>query len=208
MPTNPGESAARSPTSRCILGVTLAFELGLGVLAVALALLFGLHPWLDLYWHGGLIPITLIATLPMTGMIALVMRSQRNWAEDLRRLVDEKLLPAFYGMHWWGTGLISVSAGIGEELLFRGVVQNGLGGIAGMFAALLATSLLFGLVHALTPAYFMLTTLAGLYLGGLYMATDNLLLPILVHFLYDWIALSWLISRSLPGYYRGACPRR
>ena len=198
MQPNPGESTVRSLASQRILGIVLAFELGLGAVAVALALIFSLRPWLDLQWDWSLVPITLIATLPMTGMIVLVTRSQRNWAENLRRLVDETLLPAFSGMGWWGTGLISLAAGIGEELLFRGVIQNGLGGIAGPVAALLATSLLFGLVHALTPAYFMLTTLAGLYLGGLYMATDNLLLPILVHFLYDWIALFWLLSRSLP----------
>jgi len=198
MPTNPGKSTARSLASQRILGIVLAFELGLGAVAVALALIFSLRPWLDLQWDWSLVPITLIATLPMTGMIVLVTRSQRNWAENLRRLVDETLLPACCGMRWWGTGLISLSAGIGEELLFRGVIQNGLTGLAGPTTGLIAAALLFGLAHALTPAYFVLTTLAGLYLGVLYLATGNLLIPILVHFLYDWIALSWLLSRSLP----------
>jgi len=198
MPANPGESTARSPKPHRILGVTLAFELGLGVFAVLLALLLNLRPWLDLHWSWGLVPITLVATLPMTGMILLVARSQQKWTRNLRRLIDETLLPAFSGMQWWGTGLISLAAGIGEELLFRGVVQHGIAGVAGPATALVAASLLFGLVHALTPAYFVLTTLAGVYLGGLYLATDNLLLPMLVHFLYDWIALSWLMSRSAP----------
>ena len=196
MQPNPRESTARSPASIRILGVALAFELGLGAFAVALALIFSLRPWLDLQWCRGLVPIGLIATLPMIGMVLLVAHSRQKWAKNLRRLVDETLFPAFSGIRWWGTGLISLAAGTGEELLFRGVVQNGLAVVAGPTAALLATALLFGLVHALTPAYFLLTALAGLYLGGLYLATDNLMLPILVHFLYDWIALSWLLARG------------
>ena len=195
MPTNPGKSAARSLKLHHILGMTLAFELGLGVVAIALALLFGLRPWLNLNWNPDLLMLTVAATVPMTGMIVVVAHGRWHWTGELRRLVDEALLLAFTGMRWWGTGLVSLAAGIGEELLFRGVVQDGLAGVAGPTTALIAASLLFGLAHALTPAYFLLTTLAGFYLGGLYLATDNLLLPILVHFLYDWIALSWLLSR-------------
>ena len=199
MTTNTAASKTRSPAPGRILGITLAFELGLGALAVGLALIFGLRPWLELDWHAFLLPLTMVATLPMTGMILVVAKSRRDWAGKLRRLVDETLIPAFAGMRWWSTGLISLAAGIGEELLFRGVLQNGLGGLGGLAGpapALVTTALVFGLVHALTPAYFVLTTFAGLYLGGLYLATGNLLLPVLVHFLYDWIALTWLLSRS------------
>lgn len=187
---------SQAHTPRRILGVALAFELGLGVLAIALALVFGMHPWLELEWNRNLLLVAAIATVPMTGMIVLVARVRWAWAGNLRRLIDETLAPAFAGMRWWATGLLSLAAGIGEELLFRGVAQHGLGGLAGPTTALVVTALLFGLAHALTPAYFVLTTVAGLYLGGLYLATGNLLLPILVHFLYDWIALSWLLSRS------------
>ena len=196
MPVDPGHSNTRRLTPRRILGLAMGFELGLGVVAIALALLFGLRPWLKLDWNPALLLFTVVATVPMTGMIVVVAHGRWQWTGKLRRLVDETLLPAFAGMRWWGTGLVSLAAGIGEELLFRGVVQDGLAGVAGPATALIAASLLFGLAHALTPAYFLLTTLAGFYLGGLYLATDNLLLPILVHFLYDWIALSWLLSRQ------------
>ena len=76
------------------------------------------------------------------------------------------------------------------------MVQSGLAGIAGPGIALVIASLLFGVAHALTPAYFVLATLIGFYLGGLYIATGNLLVPVLVHFLYDWLALAWLLSRT------------
>jgi len=57
-----------------------------------------------------------------------------------------------------------------------------------------ATSLAFGLLHALTPAYFVLAALMGAYLGWLQMETGNLLVPIIVHWLYDALAF-WLLRR-------------
>lgn len=175
--------------------LVLAFELGLGALAVALAFAFGMRPWLEMTWNHALLPAAVLATIPMTVMIGLVVRAPWQWVRDLRRFIDERVMPAFDGMRWWAFGLISLAAGVGEELLFRGVVQHGLTGLTGPVAGLAATALLFGLAHAITPAYFVLTTIAGLYLGALYLATGNLLLPILVHFLYDWIALSWFVQR-------------
>lgn len=186
------QRSGRSPHR--FLGIALAFELGLGVLAILLALLFGLQPWLDLQWRLSTLAVAAVSTLPMAGLIPLVSRARWQWAERLRRLIRERLLPLFSRLRWWAIGVIALAAGIGEELLFRGVVQSGLAGIAGPGIALVIASLLFGVAHALTPAYFVLATVIGFYLGGLYSATGNLLVPVLVHFLYDWLALAWLLS--------------
>ncbi|MDO3377495.1 CPBP family intramembrane glutamic endopeptidase [Geoalkalibacter halelectricus] len=88
---------------------------------------------------------------------------------------------------------ISLWAGISEELLFRGLLQPGLG--------ILAASLIFGALHALTWGYFILATLVGFFLGALFLATDNLLVPMAVHTLYDVFALNllaWLYARETP----------
>ena len=82
--------------------------------------------------------------------------------------------------------ILAAAAGIGEEVLFRGVLQPSMG--------FWATSLAFGLLHALTPAYFVLAALMGAYLGWLQMETGNLLVPIIVHWLYDALAF-WLLRR-------------
>lgn len=84
--------------------------------------------------------------------------------------------------------ILAAAAGIGEEVLFRGVLQ----GISGIWI----TSFVFGLLHALTPAYFILATLIGLYLGFLQEHTGNLLVPIMVHWLYDCVAL-FLLRKEL-----------
>ncbi len=77
--------------------------------------------------------------------------------------------------------LIALSAGVGEEMLFRGVLQPHLG--------LWWTSLLFGLAHPLSLAYILYAALAGLILGGLVEATGALLPAIVCHTVVDAILL-------------------
>ncbi|NEU55330.1 CPBP family intramembrane glutamic endopeptidase [Halorussus sp. MSC15.2] len=86
--------------------------------------------------------------------------------------------------------------GPAEELLFRGVIQSYLDGAFSRGAAVVLASVLFALVHlpttwVATPDLLAvgvtLTILFGLsiLLGYLYVWTDNLVVPILVHGLYD-----------------------
>ena len=77
--------------------------------------------------------------------------------------------------------MLSCAAGIAEELFFRGMIQS--------FAGLWWTALIFGLLHALTPAYFVIATAIGLYFGYLYEVTGNLLIPMVSHAAYDIFAL-------------------
>src|SRR5262249_54526611 len=65
---------------------------------------------------------------------------------------------------------------------------------AGPWLGLAAASVLFGLLHAVTPTYAVLATLMGGYLGGLWMATGNILAPIIVHALYDFVVLYYLLA--------------
>lgn len=189
------DSDATAPTPRRFLAIALGFEFGLGAFALALALLLDLHPWLDLRWDGWLLPMAVAGTLPMLAVLPLVAGSRGDWAARLRRLLDEHVRPLFAGLPGWAVAAVALAAGVGEELLFRGVLQAGLVAVSGPVVALIVASLLFGLAHALTPSYFVLATLMGLYLGGVYLATGNLLVVILVHFFYDWIALAWLMTR-------------
>lgn len=91
--------------------------------------------------------------------------------------------------------LVSLLAGVGEELLFRGVVQAGLVSPLTPFGAILIASVLFGAAHAVSLSYWVLATLMGIYLGLLYHWTGNLLVPIVVHALYDWVAIHFYLRR-------------
>jgi membrane protease YdiL (CAAX protease family) len=93
--------------------------------------------------------------------------------------------------------LISVAAGLGEEMLFRGVLQpvfaRWLGPALGLFLA----SVLFGLLHPITLTYVVLAALVGVYLGWLYELSGNLLVVIVTHALYDFVMLVYLTRYTL-----------
>ena len=76
--------------------------------------------------------------------------------------------------------------GVREELLFRGILFRWIETFGGSWAALAVTSILFGLLHIFNPdatwfSSFCIAVEAGILLGGAYMLTRNLWLPIGLH---------------------------
>jgi membrane protease YdiL (CAAX protease family) len=85
--------------------------------------------------------------------------------------------------------IISLCAGIGEELFFRGLVQTELG--------LFAASVLFSLLHfgSAVRSYLLVALIyaaIGLYFGWLAQYFNSLWVPIAAHALYDYLALAYL----------------
>jgi membrane protease YdiL (CAAX protease family) len=136
-----------------------------------------------------------LATPPL--LIALVWVLNRP-AGRLRRLVDfvvGELGPTLAGRTAAELALLAGLAGLGEELLFRGVVQAGLAQLVPNSLALLAASVLFGLAHFATSTYAVVAGLMGLYLGGLFLVQGSLLAPVVTHALYDLVALLLVVQR-------------
>jgi membrane protease YdiL (CAAX protease family) len=82
---------------------------------------------------------------------------------------------------------VSILAGVGEELIFRGalfrIVEEGFG----TTSALVTSAVVFGLLHALNPGATVVSTTAiaieaGVLLGAAYALTRNLWFPIGLHF--------------------------
>jgi membrane protease YdiL (CAAX protease family) len=93
---------------------------------------------------------------------------------------------------------VSAAAGFGEELLFRGLVQSGIEQASGSTElAILFGAILFGAVHPITPTYAVLAAAIGAYFGWLFAVSGNLLVPILAHAFYDFVAL-WVYLRIMP----------
>lgn len=88
---------------------------------------------------------------------------------------------------------LSLLAGVGEELLFRGAVQGWLSLHLGPGPALLLASLLFGLVHFVSLAYCVVATGLGVVLGTAYLWSGSLGLVMAWHALYDLLALYCLL---------------
>ena len=83
---------------------------------------------------------------------------------------------------------VAVSAGICEEIVFRGWLLSTLHGSLRFEGAalILAAAVLFGLAHSYQGITGMvLTALAGLLFCGLYVATGSLVWPILLHIVVD-----------------------
>jgi hypothetical protein len=92
--------------------------------------------------------------------------------------------------------MVATLAGVGEELLFRGVLQVKAGQWTTPLIGLLIASLLFGLAHALSKLYFAFAVAVGAFLGWLAIACHDLVAPMIAHGLYDFLALAYL-SRSI-----------
>jgi len=78
-------------------------------------------------------------------------------------------------------------AGIPEEILFRGAMQPALG--------VVLAGVIFGALHAITLAYFVYATAAGIALGLLAIWRDGLWAPIAAHTVIDAIMFVLLIRK-------------
>jgi membrane protease YdiL (CAAX protease family) len=170
-----------------LLAVT--FEGALGGLGWALSTWQGVSLWPRL-WITAATPLRVtLALLPMLGMLAYATGSRWPPLADLRHRVERLVGELFSNVSVVGLAVVSIAAGVGEEVLFRGALQPIAERSWGEFAGLAAASLIFGLVHAVTRTYFLFATIVGLYLGWLAQHFDELATPIAVHALYDFVAL-------------------
>jgi len=176
--------------------MTAVFEGGLTPAAIALGWLLGSPPLATFHfdWRDSLLGVA--ATLPPLGLFWLCLVCPWRPFAEIARITVETLVPLFRDCQLMQLAIIAALAGVGEEMLFRGVVQAAsaqeIGGPYGVWLGLLIAAVLFGLLHSITPTYAILTGLVGLYLGGLWLACGNLLTPIVAHGAYDFVALLYL----------------
>jgi membrane protease YdiL (CAAX protease family) len=173
--------------------LALIFEGSLAVLAWAAGWLLGQPPWQEVTWDARDAALGVAATLPLLAGFALCLYLPWRPLARIRRLADELIRPLFSASTVVALALISLVAGVAEELLFRGVLQPALGHWLGTWPGVVAASTLFGLVHLLTPTYGVLAALVGVYLGWVYLAMGNLLPAMIAHGLYDFIALCYVV---------------
>lgn len=185
-----------NPEMKKIATFAVSFEAGLFLIACVLAWLLGipLFGHIRFTWFGAIAGA--VATGPMLLGMWWCSNSKLKPLRDLMTQVDEWIVPIFLGTSPLTLFGVSVLAGLGEECLFRGVLNLALSDWIGMPVAVLTTSILFGLAHLITPTYAILAGIIGVYLGILTAATDNLLVPIVAHTLYDYVALTYLLSRT------------
>jgi membrane protease YdiL (CAAX protease family) len=131
------------------------------------------------------------------GMIAVRMKARRRGARptaDAPQPWWRKLLPDFTALLPSSTQerllwvLVAISAGVCEEMVFRGWLLWMLHGQMGLSGAALigVAAALFGLAHIYQRASgVILTAFAGALFCVLYVATGSLLVPIVLHIIVD-----------------------
>lgn len=86
--------------------------------------------------------------------------------------------------------VVYLLVGISEELVFRGYTFVNLREGFGVIVAVIVSSVLFGLLHALNPNFgpvaLLNTALVGVFFCYAYLVTDNLWLPIAYHFSWNF----------------------
>ena len=171
-------------------------ECALVVLAIGLGRLAGVAPFASLHLDVTGVAAGIFAVLPMLVLLAWCLRTSYPPMRRLVGLVEERLGPHLAGASSGGIILLAALAGLGEELLFRGVIQTWLAARYPLWLALLLAGALFGVGHWLSATYAALAGLIGLYLGVVFLLTGNLLAPIVAHAVYDVVALSVLVRRA------------
>jgi len=191
----PDEPTPRwDPDTFTILAVT--FEIGLIPLAWFIAWAWPGPPVLTPRCTTSDLLVGIGATLPPLALFLVITATPlRNWSifERIRDQTRKIIGEALARLQVWQMAAVAIAAGAGEEILFRGALVSRLGdGLLGICLA----GILFGVLHWITPTYAVLAGIFGIFLGWLLLETDNLFVPIVVHGLYDFVALI-LIRREL-----------
>ena len=129
-------------------------------------------------------------TLPMFALLYFERRTRIVWLRELWHLSSELLGPVVARVTFAELLVVSLFAGFGEELLFRGFLQSWLGG-HGLLVALIVPNVLFGVLHWISRNYAVCSFCIGLYFSCLLHFADsvNLTALIIAHSLYDLVAL-------------------
>lgn len=167
----------------------IANSIFLLVVSLGLAVLFKVSPHDHLGFSIRNILIGMLAVGPLAVFLWWFMRTEIKSLADFRVSQIDFFADLGFRLTPIRILMISLAAGICEELLFRGVLQVALYPITPVAIAILLPSTIFGLLHMRTIIYAVIAGLVGAYLGLLFALTGSLLAAIVCHTVYDIIAL-------------------
>ncbi len=150
---------------------------------------------------GFIIAISPITEWNMTFQFPESMKAFGDWAREQEDKLAEmtKFLTHFesFGAFLFGLLVIAVIPAIGEEFVFRGLIQNELWrGSRNIHVAIWVSAFLFSAIH-LQFFGFLPRLLLGALFGYLYYWSGNLLVPIIGHFFNNGFSLTMIYLQSL-----------
>jgi len=194
------ESDIDEPSRAEIIVFAVFFEGGLAPLSLFLGWLLHHRAFDRFAWSGRDAAWGVVATIPLILMFLAIMRWPIGPLSGIRKFWDTEVASLLAKSSWSEIALVAISAGVGEEMLFRGVLQASFSSWFGATWGLTLTSVLFGLLHPISIPYVVLKCIIGFYLGSVWIFSGNLLTVMVVHALYEFAALGYLIRlRPLDG---------
>ncbi|QDS86593.1 CAAX amino terminal protease self- immunity [Rosistilla ulvae] len=186
----------------------VGFEIALGIVAVIVGKYFGpvangfVPPLTDAWsilWGTGL---GALLALPMVALVQGLQKLKFSQVEEINRMGRDRMLPLVKELTTSELAILSICAGVGEEMLFRGWLQTLLTGTESQWnpisilVGISVASLAFGLAHAITKLYVAVVFAMGILFGIMLVATGNLLVPIAAHAMFDFIQLRLAVGES------------
>jgi membrane protease YdiL (CAAX protease family) len=179
---------------RTVVLMAILVEGGLLAGASLLGWMIDQPPLLHFAWTIQGVLWGIAATVPVVALFFLFQRWPVGPLKRIQVFSEQVIRPLLAPCSLIDLLGISVLAGLGEEMLFRGVLQAAFTGWFNVWVGVTVASLLFGGLHAITLTYAVLAAVMGAYLGCVWLYADhNLLVIIIAHALYDFVVLLWLL---------------
>jgi len=182
-----------APRSSLFFWLACLAEGALVVLAALIAWPIGRPVLADLHWSVADLAAGVVASVPLCALFWYLMRSPLAPLARIRGFLARHLYAVAAPWSVAQIATVCVLAGLCEEILFRGVIQGALSDWLGRYTGLIVASVLFGCAHLVTLGYGVIAGMLGVYLGLLWMASGNLLVPVVTHAAYDFAALLYLL---------------
>ncbi|HIA99263.1 MAG TPA: CPBP family intramembrane metalloprotease [Gemmatimonadetes bacterium] len=136
-----------------------------------------------------IIPLIVLVAIPLNLGIAGPLVELVPMTDFFREMIREMVLEMASDQGLLMFIALVIAAPILEELIFRGIMLDGLLRIYSPTKAVIVSSLLFGLIH-LNPAQFVGGALVGGFMGWVYVHTRSVLATILIHAAFNLTAFT------------------
>jgi membrane protease YdiL (CAAX protease family) len=183
------------------LGFVALFYGAMAGVACLLGYIFELN---ILVWRPGMNPVLCLAIGVAVGaatvLLSLLLERRFYWARSL----SEEFRSILGDLTRTEVFVIAVASGFGEEVLFRGFLQQALSdlvfsgnyaNVAGVFVG----GLVFGLMHIGPSRTFLpwtaMAVIMGWILGGMYLVTGNVIAVIATHFVVNFCNLTRMMGQ-------------
>lgn len=152
-------------------------------------------------------PLATLSLQPAMFLLGAVLAMPLFGIDALLQNVQEDTASEVYSLSIFGTttpvlsvvalaAAVTLATGVGEETLFRGLIQQGIASLAGPWVGLVVGAGVFGLAHKMGPSDVLFISLSGAYMGLVFLQYGDLTVPIATHATYDFLILCGAYFRA------------